>query len=73
MLANDSNRCLSDDYFFLGIKPSTSVLVQTLKTVFLTNFQQIYRFFPFLKLFGMKNEKEAYFDQGLECAAPKRW
>ena len=27
----------------------------------------------FFKLFGVKNAENDYFDQCLECAAPKRW
>ena len=45
---------------FLGKKQSTSVLVQTQKTMF---FQE--------KM--SKNAENDYFNQHLECAVPKRW
>ena len=56
--------------FYLLKHQSTSVLVQTLKNIFLQNFAA--NFFLFL-LFSTKNAENDYFDQSLECAAPKRW
>ena len=60
------NVLLTMETFFLGIKHSTSVLVQTLKNCFSL---QISCFF---QLFSTKtNNEKAYFDQRLECPAPK--
>ena len=55
---------------FWGIKQSTSVLVQIKKKCFSKILLQISCFF---QLFAEKNAENDYFDQRLECAAPKRW
>ena len=61
-------------WFFWGIKHSTSVWVQTKKSRFLPNFAANFLpFFSFLELFNLKNAENDYFNQHLECAAPKRW
>ena len=52
-------------------KQSTSVLVQTKKTCFFAKF--CCKYLVFLKLYSTKNAENDYFDQLLECAAPKRW
>ena len=54
----------------MGIKQSTSVLVQTKKTVF---FAEICCKFLDFSAFCNKNAENDYFDQRLEWAAPKRW
>ena len=55
---------------FLGIKQSISILVQTLKNMFSAKICcKFLAFFSFLQ----KNAENDYFDQRLECAAPKRW
>ena len=56
--------CFQKKAHFLGIKQSTSVWVQTQKNVF---------FAANFLLFCRKNAENDYFDQRLECAAPKRW
>ena len=62
--------------FFLGIKPSTRVMVFApecwLKTMFCWILQQISCFF-FLQLFSSKNNEKKYFDQRFKCTAPKPW
>ena len=42
-----------------------------LKNMFLQNFAA--NFLLFFQLFAIKNVKIAYFNQRLDCAAPKRW
>ena len=48
--------------FFLRIKYYTSSLMPQLSCLFFL-----------LQLFGMKNDKNANFDQRLECPVPKHW
>ena len=57
----------------MGIQPSTSDLIFALESgskIFLSQFSF---FFFFYQLYSIKNVEKAYFDQHLECAAPKRW
>ena len=57
----------------LGIKQSTSVLVQLLKPHFFVKFFS--KFVTFLRFFSFlhKNAENDYFHQQLGCAAPKPW
>ena len=49
-------------------------LWRKLKNPFLQKFESInILFLIFFQLFGMKNNEKAYFNQRLECAAPKHW
>ena len=56
---------------FLGIKLSTSVLVQ--KNTFFAKFYTKKVAFYIFQLFSTKNAENEDFDQHLGCAAPKRW
>ena len=56
----------------MGIKQSTSALVQTYKNVFLAKFYCKFLAFFFL-LFCAKNAENDYFNQHLVGAAPKGW
>ena len=59
--------------FFLGIKHSTSILVQTKKKTFFAKFCS--KFLTFLHFFSYFEQKcyTYIFRQRLECAAPKCW
>ena len=51
--------------FFLGLKPLTFTLVQSLKNIFWLNFASIFLLFS---LFCVNNVEKVYFYQHLDCA-----
>ena len=61
---------IGENLLNLGIKHSTSVLVQTFFAKFCTKFVTLFCVF---KLFSTKNAENDYFNQRLGCTAPKRW
>ena len=57
---------------FLGIKPLTSIFMQT-KFFFAKFCCNLFAFSSFFSFFAQKNNEEVYFNQHSECAAPKHW
>ena len=58
-------------FIFFGNKTVYQRLGATQKNVFFARI--CCKFLAFLELFCRKNSENDYFDQHLECAAPKRW